>query len=57
MYNGQLIFAQAIDHLPHHTLHRCIQRYQHGCTGSGRTMHKHFSVVIVAAPSRVHCAT
>ena len=28
MYHGQLIFAQAIDHLPHHTLRRCIQRYQ-----------------------------
>jgi len=27
MYNGKLIFAQAIDHLPHHTLRRCIQRY------------------------------
>ncbi len=27
------------------------------CTGSGRTMHKHFSVVIVAALSRVHCKT
>jgi IS4 transposase len=29
MYHGKLIFAQAIDHLPHHTLRRCIQRY-HG---------------------------
>ena len=29
MYHGKLVFAQAIDHLPHHTLRRCIQRY-HG---------------------------
>ena len=29
MYNGKLIFAQAIDYLPHHILPRCIQRY-HG---------------------------
>ena len=29
MYHGKLIFAQAIEHLPHHTLRRCIQRY-HG---------------------------
>ena len=28
MCHGKLIFAQAIDHLPHHTLRRCIQRYQ-----------------------------
>ena len=28
MYYGKLIFAEAIDHLPHHTLCRCIQRYQ-----------------------------
>ena len=29
MYHGKLIFAQAMEHLPHHTLRRCIQRY-HG---------------------------
>ena len=29
MYHGKLIFAQVIDHLPHHTLRRCIQRYHH----------------------------
>ena len=27
------------------------------CTGSGRTMYKHSSLVIEAAYSRVHCAT
>jgi len=27
MYTGKLIFAQAMDYLPQHTLHRCIQRY------------------------------
>lgn len=29
MYTGKLVFAQAMDHLPMHTLRRCIQRY-HG---------------------------
>ena len=29
MYHGKLLFAQAMEHLPHHTLRRCIQRY-HG---------------------------
>ena len=28
MYNGKLVFAQTLAHLPHHTLRRCIQRYQ-----------------------------
>ena len=28
MYHGKLLFAQAMEHLPHHTLRRCIQRYQ-----------------------------
>jgi hypothetical protein len=27
MFTGKLIFAQTIDHLPLHTLRRCIQRY------------------------------
>jgi hypothetical protein len=27
MYSGKLIFAQAMDFLPQHTLRRCIQRY------------------------------
>ncbi|APZ44138.1 IS4 family transposase [Acidihalobacter ferrooxydans] len=27
MYTGKLVFAQAIDHLPLHTLRRCIQLY------------------------------
>ena len=27
MYTGKLIFAQAMDYLPQHTLRRCIQRY------------------------------
>ena len=27
MYTGKLVFAQALDHLPLHTLRRCIQRY------------------------------
>lgn len=27
MYSGQLVFAQLIEHLPLHTLHRCVQRY------------------------------
>jgi len=27
MYTGKLIFAQAMDYLPQHTLCRCIQRY------------------------------
>jgi hypothetical protein len=27
MYIGKLVFAQTIDHLPIHTLRRCIQRY------------------------------
>ena len=28
MYTGKLVFAQAMDHLPLHTLRRCIQRYK-----------------------------
>ena len=28
MYHGKLLFAQAMEHLPHHTLRRCIERYQ-----------------------------
>jgi len=27
MYTGKLVFAQAMDHLPLHTLRRCIRRY------------------------------
>jgi hypothetical protein len=27
MYIGKLVFAQAMDHLPLHSLRRCIQRY------------------------------
>jgi len=27
MFNGKLVFTQTIDHLPLHTLRRCIQRY------------------------------
>ncbi len=27
MYTGKLVFSQTIDHLPLHTLRRCIQRY------------------------------
>ena len=27
MFSGKLIFAQVMDHLPMHTLRRCIQRY------------------------------
>ena len=27
MYSGKLVFAQVMDHLPLHTLHRCAQRY------------------------------
>lgn len=29
MYSGKLVFAQVMDHLPLHTLHRCVERY-HG---------------------------
>jgi hypothetical protein len=28
MYSGKLVFAQLMDHLPAHTLRRCVQRYQ-----------------------------
>lgn len=28
MYTGKLIFSQVIDHLPMHTLRRCVQRYR-----------------------------
>jgi hypothetical protein len=28
MYSGKLVFAQLMDHLPAHTLRRCIQRYR-----------------------------
>ena len=28
MYSGQLVFAQLMDHLPTHTLRRCIERYR-----------------------------
>lgn len=28
MYAGQLVFAQLMDHLPAHTLRRCVQRYR-----------------------------
>ena len=28
MYHGKLLFAQVMEHLPHPTLRRCIQRYQ-----------------------------
>lgn len=28
MFTGKLVFAQTIDHLPLHTLRRCIQRYE-----------------------------
>ncbi len=28
MYHGKLVFAQTLEHLPHHTLRRCIQGYQ-----------------------------
>jgi hypothetical protein len=27
MYTGKLVFAQVMDHLPMHTLRRCIERY------------------------------
>ena len=27
MYSGKLVFAQVMDHLPLHTLHRCVERY------------------------------
>ena len=27
MYSGKLVFAQVMDHMPLHTLHRCVQRY------------------------------
>ena len=27
MYSGKLAFAQVMDHLPMHTLRRCIERY------------------------------
>ena len=37
MFTGKLVFAQAIDHLPLHTLRRCIQRY------NGNRHVKHFS--------------
>src|SRR5690606_4324417 len=28
MYAGKLVFAQLMDHLPAHTLRRCVERYQ-----------------------------
>ncbi len=28
MFTGKLVFVQTIDHLPLHTLRRCIQRYE-----------------------------
>ena len=28
MYTGKLVFSQVIDHLPLHTLQRCVKRYQ-----------------------------
>ena len=28
MYTGSLIFSQVMDHMPMHTFHRCVQRYQ-----------------------------
>ena len=28
MYSGKLVFAQLMDHLPAHTLRRCVQRYR-----------------------------
>jgi hypothetical protein len=28
MYSGKLVFAQIMDHLPSHTLRRCVQRYR-----------------------------
>ena len=28
MYSGKLVFAQLMDHLPTHTLRRCVQRYR-----------------------------
>ena len=37
MYTGKLVFAQAMDHQPLHTLRRCIQRY------NGNRHIKHFS--------------
>ena len=37
MYTGKLIFAQAMDYLPQHTLRRCIQRYD------GNKNIKHFT--------------
>lgn len=27
MYSGQLVFTQLMEHLPHHTFRRCVQRY------------------------------
>ncbi len=45
MYTGKLIFAQAMEHLPMHTLRRCIQRYngnrhvkRFSCLGQHRRM-------------------
>lgn len=32
MYSGKLVFAQVMDHLPLHTLHRCVER----CHGDRR---------------------
>ena len=28
MYAGKLVFSQVMDHLPLHTLRRCVSRYQ-----------------------------
>jgi len=28
MYTGKIIFSQVMDHLPMHTLRRCVHRYQ-----------------------------
>ncbi len=37
MYTGKLIFSQIIDHVPMHTLRRCVQRYR------GNHKAKHFT--------------
>ena len=28
MYTGKLIFSQVMEHLPLHTFHQCVDRYQ-----------------------------
>ena len=28
MYEGKIVFAQVMDHLPMHSFHRCVERYR-----------------------------